>query len=409
MLETEPPADRLVALCQLMLHPRFGGRWAVVVSVPSSTGDTEADPVPLCPVQQVADPAAAFAPTPRLSRGLVRAARRRNEPMMASHVPPGQGVEAQIELSIAPGITPMAAVAVPVSIDDSGRMTLLYAAFPPEYGTGEWLALASLAVRNYRQGEAVWANIASNRKLAVLENELGRARRVQDRLVPRQCRLPGLDLACRFTPCHGVAGDYVDTLTLPGGHALLVVADVSGKGLPAALVAMGVHTLVHATVRRWSGLADLAAALDDHLADALAPETFVTFFALTLDPETGAMDVVNGGHPPAFAVGRGGGVRPIGTDAGFPLGMMPQTLPLSADVLADDETLVLFTDGCYEVFDAAEAMLGPDGFASLAAAPITALPDVGHAADRIGQLLDDWQGPGEPGDDRTLLLVRRRA
>ncbi len=174
----------------------------------------------------------------------------------------------------------MAAVAVPLTGGggDAGPAGLLYAAFPPEYGTGEWLALCALAVRHHRQAEAVWANIAANRKLAALEADVERRRRVQDRLVPKRLDLPGLDVAIRFRPCHGVAGDYVDALPLPDGRSLLVIADVSGKGLPAAL--------------------------DDHLVESLPPEAFVTLLAMTIDPATGAAEAVNAGHPPAVVFGR---------------------------------------------------------------------------------------------------------
>jgi pSer/pThr/pTyr-binding forkhead associated (FHA) protein len=72
------------------------------------------------------------------------------------------------------------------------------------------------------------------------------------------------------------------------------------------------------------------------------------------------------------------------------------------------ETLLLFTDGCYELFDASNQMLGPDEFCQLAGAPIAGAAGTAAAADEISRLLDTWQGSAAPSDDRTLLLVRRR-
>jgi sigma-B regulation protein RsbU (phosphoserine phosphatase) len=376
----------------------------VAVTLPAGADEAE----PLCPIQQASESVAAET---RLSRSLLRAARGRGEPVIATNRSAGGGMvaEAEIELSIAAaGGTTMAAVAVPLDPTKGAAAGLLYATFPPEYGTGEWLALCALAVRQHRQAEAVWAHIAADRKLAALEADLERARRVQDRLVPRSCALPGLDVAIRFRPCLGVAGDYVDALPLPDGRSLLVVADVSGKGLPAALVAMGLHTLVHAAARRWVDLADLATALDAHLVESLPPESFVTLIALTVDPSTGAVEAVNAGHPAAAAFGPGGAFRSLPPDGDMMLGPFPQALAVQPDQLAAGETLLLFTDGCFEVFDAAGRMLGPDDLCRLSAGRIASAPDAATAADAVVALLDDWQGTGEASDDRTLLLVRRR-
>ena len=404
VLETPEPADRLTALCRLMLNPCFGGRWAVAVATP--VGD---DPRPLCPVQRAGG--ADQEPT-RLSRSLLRAAHARGEPVIATNRPGGDPGDDGFELSIAADVSVMAAVAVPLD-PARGTAGLLYATFPPEYGTGEWLALCALAVRHHRQAEVVWANIAANRKLAALEADVERARRVQDRLVPKRSVLPGLDVAVRFRPCHGVAGDYVDAVPLPDGRSLLVMADVSGKGLPAALVAMGLHTIVHAAARQWGrrgggGLADLAAALDAHLVESLPPEAFVTLLAMAVDPATGAVEAVNAGHPPAVAFAPGT-CRDVPADGDLMLGPFPQTLALQPDRLADGETMLLFTDGCFELFDAAGHMLGPAELCRQAAGRIVAAPDAATAADAVVALLDRWQGDGQASDDRTLLLVRRRS
>jgi serine phosphatase RsbU (regulator of sigma subunit) len=90
------------------------------------------------------------------------------------------------------------------------------------------------------------------------------------------------------------------------------------------------------------------------------------------------------------------------------LGPFPQALAVQPDQLAAGETLLLFTDGCFEVFDAAGRMLGPDDLCRLSAGRIASAPDAATAADAVVALLDDWQGTGEASDDRTLLLVRRR-
>jgi serine phosphatase RsbU (regulator of sigma subunit) len=408
LMETPDAADRLAALCRLMVQSGFGGKWAAVVSLDKAADETP--PQVLSPLQFAAGLRRDHA-NPYLSRSLLQAACRRQEPVLASNAS-GTGAPRDIALSMAPEVMLITAIAVPLPPSpsrDPAYLDLLYAVFPPEYGTGEWLALSSLAVNHYRQAETIWANIERNRKLAALQADLERARIVQDRLVPRQPQLAGLEIAVRFKPCHAVGGDYVDVLPLPDGRALLVVADVCGKGLPAAMVGMGLHTLVHAAARRWAGLADLAFIVSAHLNETLPMESFVTFLAMTLDPATGALEVVNGGHPASLIVDSAGIPRRFGEATSLPLGSDPIPPEVEHGTLGEADTMILFTDGCFELTNESGEMLGVSGFCQRAAQQIAAADThADGAADRLTDDLDRSQGGQPPSDDRTLLLVRRR-
>jgi len=406
LLDTPDADERLTALCRLMVQSAFGGKWSAVVSVDKTAGETSARVVsPL----QFTDGTRRDLASPYLSRSLLQAARSRVEPVLASNAP-GSGV-GDIALSIAPDVMQLAAIAVPLPpspSQDASQLHLLYAVFPPQYGTGEWLALTSLAVNHYRQSETIWANIERNCKLAALEADLERARVVQDRLVPKEAKLPGLDIAIRFKPCHAVGGDYVDVLALPDGRALLVIADVCGKGLAAAMVAMGLHTLVHAAARRWSSLADLAATASAHLIESLSSSSFVTLIAMTLDPTTGAIEVINGGHSASLVLDNAGVPRRFGAATATPLGAFPIVPDVEHGTLADGETMILFTDGCLDVVTDSGEMLGEDGFCQQATTGFAAGPiPIATAADGLTQALDHLQGNRPQGDDRTLLMVRR--
>jgi serine phosphatase RsbU (regulator of sigma subunit) len=406
LLDTPDAADRAAALCRLMVQSRFGGKWSTVVSVDRSGGP--ALPRVVSPLQ-FAD-GILNRTNPYLSRSLLQAACRRAEAVLASNVAGGTGSDANIELSIAPDVMQLTAIAIPLPGFAPGNPTqleLLYAVFPPQYGTGEWLALSSLAVNHYRQAQTIWANIQRNRKLAAIEADLERARLVQHRLVPKHPQLPGLEIAIRFNPCHAVGGDYADVLPLTDGRALLVVADVCGKGLSAAMVAMGLHTLVHAAARRWSGLADLAFNVTAHLNESLSSDSFVTFMAMTLNPATGGVEVVNAGHPASLVVDGAGASRRVGEATSSPLGTSPIPPDVEHFTLAENQTMVLFTDGAFDVTTQAGQMLGVEGFCELAVKQIsTNSTDANGAADRVNAALDEVQGSRSPADDRTLLLVR---
>jgi len=408
LMETKQAPQRLEALCRLMVQSNFGGRWAVAVTVESATSA----PLVLSPVQY--PDGQPRATSPYLSRSLIAAAYRRREPMLASNAQHGAGVGG-FELSISPDVMMITAIAIPLPTVpsahtpvDPARADILYAVFPPEYGTGEWLALSTLAVNNYRQAETIWANIEKNTKLMTLEADLERARRVQDRLVPRTPKMPGLGIAVRFKPCHAVGGDYVDVLPLPDGRALLVVADVCGKGLPAAMVAMGIHTIVHAAARKWAGLDDLASTASAHLVETLPMDSFVTFLAITIDPTTGKLEVANGGHPPAMIVDRAGSVRDFGECTTGPLGYAPEPPTVEFGEIAPGETMLLYTDGCFEIDDEQGEMLGLTGFRTRAALHLVKSDSpIDIAANHLMVDLDKLQGDGLPSDDRTMLLVRR--
>jgi serine phosphatase RsbU (regulator of sigma subunit) len=286
-------------------------------------------------------------------------------------------------------------------------MELLYAVLPPEYGTGEWLALTVMAGKQYQQAEAAWRARRSAEDHAVVERELERARQIQMRLVPHDPQIPGMDIAVGFSPCRWVGGDYVDVLPTPDGRVLLAVADVCGKGLPAALVAASLHTMVHASVLGGTGLCDFMTNLNRYLIQTQASETFVTMIAMLVDPRTGAVEWANAGHPPPLALAPGGAPRPLRAESQFPLGIDEQTINCHHATLAPDELLVLYTDGLTELKTDGK-FLGVDGLCEHLTR-VYAQPhmEARDAAAGLTQALDALQHAHLPQDDRTFLLARR--
>ena len=106
-----------------------------------------------------------------------------------------------------------------------------------------------------------------------------RANTIQKRLVPRGVVVPGLDFAIGFTPCRWVGGDYVDLIRGPNGQVLLTIADVCGKGLPAALVASSLHMLTHTAMRTSTPLPAIMQNLNIYLCESLSEGTFVSMLA----------------------------------------------------------------------------------------------------------------------------------
>lgn len=385
--------ERAVQLCQLMTDAKLHGQWAAVVRLPASE---EEDPVLLAESRRGSGEGQTY-----LSRGVLRAVRHKREPVVASNV----AQQPDVMMSIAPSVVMLATVACPLEI--RGReMDILYAVFPPQYGTGEWLALASLGSKQHQQAEAAWAARRQAELHAVMERDLARARQIQMRLVPDDPQVTGLDMAIGFAPCRGVGGDYVDVVPCGDGKVFLAVADVCGKGLPAALVASSIHTMVHASLLAGLDLRTLVGNLNHYLCRMLSEESFVTMVAVMLDPKTGDIEYVNAGHPLPLILSPGSERRSLAGGNNLPLRIECDEPRCATDRLAPGELLALYTDGLTEIGQGA-GMLGAAGLAeelaSLYPSPAIAARDVAAALNRR---LNTLQGSVDPQDDRTFLLAR---
>ncbi|HEY4330687.1 MAG TPA: PP2C family protein-serine/threonine phosphatase, partial [Phycisphaerae bacterium] len=422
LLNIEEPAKRLAALCRVMVRPEFHGRSAMVLRA-SKESFTEA-PKALCEPQSAPGDETL---SPYISKTLIRTLLARNEAVLASNssssAQGGAGsapAPNMAELSLASDVMTVSAVACPIKSEKT-YTDLLYVLFPPQYGNSEWLALTSLAVKQFTQAESTWAARKLGEDHASIERELSRANEIQKRLVPRNVVVPGLDYAIGFTPCRWVGGDYVDLIKGPeksgtggSGKILLTIADVCGKGLPAALVASSLHMLTHTAMRTNTPLPDIMRNLNIYLSENLAPGTFVTMLAALLDPSTGTLETINAGHPAGFVISLAGELVETQSASNLPLGLDP-----SAELIGETTTLpqgsylLMFTDGLSELHMAEGEMLGEDALGVHISrlikehhATSTGEGGAGVISSKLTALLDSMQ-EGMAKDDRTFLLARR--
>jgi sigma-B regulation protein RsbU (phosphoserine phosphatase) len=190
---------------------------------------------------------------------------------------------------------------------------------------------------------------------------------------------------------------------LGGGRALLVVADVSGKGVPAALVMSNLQAALWATTGLDLTLEAWAGQLGEMLHHRLAGLKYVTgcFVLLAADGRSGRC--LNAGHPPALIAGPAGVRRMAAT--GVPLGLLPkQTYGATEFTLAPGETLLLYTDGLTDAADAQGDPLEIEGVERLLseAAPRS----VEAAAEQLMASVNAFSPPGRDCDDRTILLAK---
>lgn len=259
---------------------------------------------------------------------------------------------------------------------------------------------ASLAVQNDRFQKKV----AERQQL---ERELQLAREIQRTFMPSQLpRLPGWELAVTWRAARQVAGDLYDFFELPGGRLGLVIADVAGKGMPAALFMVLTRTLVRAATSEETSPTAALARVNDLLVPDARHGMFVTTFYAVLSLETGQLTYANAGHNPPLLLRSGTQeLERLGT-GGMALGVIEgvqlkeQTVSLEAG-----DHLILYTDGITEAFSPRDDMYGEERLrATIQAADA-------HSAqamqDAIEASVIAFTGDAPPSDDLTLMVLHR--
>ncbi len=197
------------------------------------------------------------------------------------------------------------------------------------------------------------ASEADRDRLVALERDLATAAEIQRSFLPAGGleHRPEFALAATMTPARTVGGDFFDYFLVDDGKVGLVIGDVSGKGVPAALFMGVTRTLLRATALRGAAPGECFGEVNRALLRDAAGSLFVTLWYGVLDPRTGALEYANGGHNPPFIVGSAGRVRPL-PGRGLPVGALAESeYATERDSLSPGDVLFLYTDGITEAMD----------------------------------------------------------
>jgi serine phosphatase RsbU (regulator of sigma subunit) len=183
----------------------------------------------------------------------------------------------------------------------------------------------------------------------VLEREVMMARRIQERLLPESMpTIEGYELSASSDPSRQVGGDYFDFIELSDGRWGFAVGDVTGKGVPAALLMSNVQASLHGQAMHPGSVASTVERMNGLLADSTDPNMFVTFFYGVLDPATGEILCTNAGHEPPIIRRADGSIERV-RSGGLILGMLAgQTYAEQRVQLDPGDLFVLYTDGVTE-------------------------------------------------------------
>jgi sigma-B regulation protein RsbU (phosphoserine phosphatase) len=244
---------------------------------------------------------------------------------------------------------------------------------------------------------------ASRHELARKEAEINFAREVQQELFPRQFpEGTGLEFAGLCLPASGISGDYYDVLRRDDGRIVFAIADISGKGISAAILMSNLHAVLHTLTAANFSPEDLCSQLNRHLHQVTEGARFATLFYAEWDPNSRTLRYINAGHNPPLWI-RGGTTARLEA-SGPPLGLLLRTPYLAREIaLEPGDLLVLYSDGVTEAGIQKGAEFGAERLEALVTArrerPLTEIQQ------EISRVVRQW-ARNELEDDMTLLLVR---
>jgi sigma-B regulation protein RsbU (phosphoserine phosphatase) len=232
-----------------------------------------------------------------------------------------------------------------------------------------------------------------------LREEQDESRRIQQNLLPRAApALPGFQLEAECVSAGPVGGDWYDYISLAHGRVAIVLADVSGKGMPAALLMSAVRGMVRSLAPLAGGPSEVLARVNRMLLDDSVTGRYVTMIYAVLDPASRALTFASAGHPWPLLC-HGADVRPLHTDAGLPLGLLPCEFTEHTVKFCHDFRLLFYTDGISEALNREDQEFG-----SARLTQFVAMHD--GSLSRLMDAVKEFRGACAQKDDATVILLR---
>lgn len=301
-------------------------------------------------------------------------------------------------------------LAVPIEIERDPRGMLLVADKESRRGVGPFPVSDRRTLSLFANQAAIALENAKLHRLALekerLEREMELAAEIQQQLLPKAMpEIRGFEVLGWNRPARQVGGDYFDLRQLADNRWTLVVGDVTGKGMPAALLVSTLHTALNLLGDRMTIGPDMAARLNRHIFESSSSNKFITMLLAELDSASGLLRYLNAGHNPGLVARAGGEVETL-PSGGMPLGLLAQaTFGDAAITMAPGDLVCLYSDGITEAANVAGDEFGLDRLSDLLVAnQEMPLPDLVAKIDEVTSAFST----GLPqGDDQTVVLVRR--
>jgi len=256
---------------------------------------------------------------------------------------------------------------------------------------------AALSVENAR---LLYAAIEKER----LDKELQVASDIQKLIIPqKKPQIPGMEVAAKYIPCKEVSGDFYDIIKVNDKEFIFVVADVSGKGIPGAMVVSTMQASLHAYLEYSTDLISVIAKLNERIISRTTSDRYITFFIGLYNAQKATFTYINAGHNPPLRISKGGEVYSLKTGGVF-IGFVKWDYEQETIQLEKNDILVLFTDGLVEAMDNREVEFDEKRL-------IQILKDnksksVSQIQEKIIRGVKDHIGEEILNDDFTLLVLK---
>lgn len=266
------------------------------------------------------------------------------------------------------------------------------------------------------QLEFVHSAQQDRKELKDIHSDLSVAREIQQAILPHNFDLTGYKLQPDCASCYllaasmeaakDVGGDFYDFFAIDPTRMGFVMADVSGKGVPAAIFMAVSRTLIKATGMRGTNSSECMSAVNDMLADESVNSMFVTVFYGIIDLETGEIDYTNAGHNPPYIVRNNGQIDEIPTAGNMVLGAFEGLEFHSGRItLQKGDAIYLFTDGVTEAENANKEQYGEERLTSLLSRVSKSTPE--EIIHNVTDDIHDFVRNAPQSDDITQLSIRR--
>ena len=231
-----------------------------------------------------------------------------------------------------------------------------------------------------------------------LRAEQQEARRLQQSLLPRSTPLlDNFRVSASCVPAGAVGGDWYDFIPLDDGRLGIVLADVAGKGMAAALLMSATRGVLRSNRSAWGSPAKVLTRVNQILLNDFPDDRFVTLIYGVLDPQSRTFTFANAGHLEPL-LSHNGEVRALGTELGFPLGMLPSSYTESTVELHPGAELLLYSDGITEALNPAGDEYGSDRLRELGARN-------GFCTDAILEDVARFTAGRAANDDATVVRI----
>lgn len=242
----------------------------------------------------------------------------------------------------------------------------------------------------------------------LLSQELDQAAEIQRSLLPKETpAFPALDIAAYSIPCRAVGGDFYDYLNLPDGRLGLLLGDVAGKGLPAALLMSGLMARAQVIAEISSDPGEIVTRLNRTVCHSCPGNRFITLFLVALDEKTGAFEYCNAGHNPPFLVRENGTVEMLEA-SGAVVGVFGgYAYKSTGGQLNPGDAILIYSDGVSEAVTEGKVEFTEERLLETFRGAYSLKPDEAIGVIREAVLTFAAGYPAQ--DDFTLAVVRRPA